>query len=137
MTSEFKVIDPKAYWAERAADAAVFIKDVTVTARLATAGEEIVTQMKDGHVETTNTANDGDVIIRNPSGEEYIIGGAKFAQRYAGAERLSATYGDFKAAGQPTPCVRLTEDVEFTAPWGTPMQIKKGGVLVIGGANDI
>ena len=58
-----------------------YAKTARITAREGIVGEEIVTRMKDGHEETKNTVKEeGDMVVRNPNGEEYIIDAKTFAK---------------------------------------------------------
>ncbi len=135
MTTDFTNIDAAAYFAERKQFAVLYRKDVTVAARPAIPGESLTTVMADGHIETVNTAKYGDMMIRNPSGECYFIGGSTFTQRYASEEGGAPDINGFltfRAVGGAIPCVRLSENVSFLAPWGEEMKIKKGGVLISG-----
>lgn len=103
--------------AEALAEAPVFAKQGTVRARVATEGETITTTLADGKEETTNTANAGDYIVTNPSGEEYIIGAEKFEGRY----KATAEEGVYAANGF---CRAITnphgEEIEIMASWGEP-----------------
>ncbi len=56
------------------AKAPVYRKQGQVNARLAETGEKIATMLASGAKETDNTANEGDWIVTNPSGEQYIMG---------------------------------------------------------------
>lgn len=56
-------------------------KTAKVTARTATEGERVDTIMKNGLVETTNTAKAGDYVVTNPGGEQYLVGKEKFEKR--------------------------------------------------------
>lgn len=68
------------------AEAPVFKKQGQVTARRAEAGEKITTTLESGAKETDNTANEGDYIVTNPSGEQYIISEQKFLGRYEASD---------------------------------------------------
>lgn len=104
-------------WTERLASAPVFAKKGVVQARQATPGEQVTTTLEDGTVETSNTANEGDVVITNPGGEQYIIGGEKFAGRYEATEEE----GVFRAKGMARAVQNPTgADIEIMAPWGEP-----------------
>ena len=48
-------------------------KIVEVRAVPARPGERVDTIMRDGHVETTNSAQPGDMKVTNPSGEQYLV----------------------------------------------------------------
>lgn len=69
-----------------------------------------------GIVETSNTANAGDMVVTGLFGEEYIISGAKFHKLYEKvAEGVYATKPDSIKA------VVVKEEISFTAPWGSEM----------------
>ena len=114
----FKQVDRKADNILAAlASAPVFKKQGQVKARPGVPGEQVVTKLADGSEETTNTVNEGDQVVTNPSGEEYIIDGKKFADRY----EASGEEGVFNAKG----CCRAVtnpfgEPVEIMASWGEP-----------------
>lgn len=108
-------------WTERLANAPVFAKKGIVQARQAAPGERVTTTLADGTEETVNTANEGDVIITNPGGEQYIIGGEKFSSRYEATEEE----GVFRAKGMARAVQNPTgSDIEITAPWG---EVQRGG----------
>ena len=79
--------------------------------------------------ETKNVALKGDVVMSGPSGENYVVKGAKFGKLYDGnvggivypeqGPRMVAAY-----TGQQV--------VNFTAPWGESMIMKPGDYLVKG-----
>ena len=81
-----KQINPKEYVEMRLAAGdkpQLYAKTARVKARLGIVGEEIVTKMADGHVETVNTVKTADdMVVTNPTGEEYIISGETFRKRY-------------------------------------------------------
>ena len=108
------------------AGAEYYRKCATVTARVAQAGEEVVT-MVGGTQETRNVANGGDYIVRNPGGEEYIVEKAKFETRY---ELVSGSEDTYRPSGGPVRAVPLTENVRFVAPWGEEQFIKAGGFML-------
>ena len=136
--TDYLDIDAAAYFDARASEATLYRKDVVVVARPASEGEEIFTVTHGGHEETRNTATADQMVVRNPGGEEYLIDTAKFESRYAFEEgEAPSGYKRYRAVGGPMPCVRLSENVSFTAPWGTPMRIQAGGVLVNGGPGDV
>ena len=97
--------------------APVFKKQGQVNARPATKGEAVTTTLASGVKETENTANEGDWIVTNPSGEQYIISGKKFEDRYESTE----TEGVYAARGYcraiPNP---FGESIEIMASWGSP-----------------
>ena len=107
--------------------APIYEKHVIVKARKAKAGETIISTInrgKDNFKETVNRAENGDFIITNPGGEEYIIRGDKFTGLY---KKLPD--GTFKALGE-VKGIRTVANVEFEAPWGERMKIRAGGYLV-------
>lgn len=138
--TEFKKINPDDFVKDREADIQYFRKDVTVGMRPAIPGEAITTIMKDGHIETHNVAKENQVVIKNPDGEQYIIDAQKFEDRYEYSKEPSVDddgFISYDAKGGPMKVIRLSENVEFTAPWGSLMQIKAGGVIVDNGPGDI
>ena len=128
---DFKEINPEQYFDQSKAITAQ--KTATISARPATAGEEISTIMKDGHVETKNIAKAGDFVVTNPDGERYIVAGDKFLKKYLPTDNPTI----YKPNAGPVQAMPLTEDVKFKAPWGEEIAIKKGGVLVKYGPGDI
>lgn len=109
----------------------LYAKTARVMARVGIVGEKIVTKMSDGHIETTNTVkSEGDMVITNPTGEEYIISAEIFAKRY---EIDPANQKLYRPKGGAQQFLFLKEDVEFIAPWGEKQSVKKGGVLSISG----
>jgi hypothetical protein len=100
---------------KKLAEAPVFAKKSLVNARVATAGEKITTTLADGTQETVNSANEGDVIITNPGGEEYIIGDEKFTKRYEPTQEE----GVYRAKGMARAFQNDTgRPIEIMAPWG-------------------
>ncbi len=99
------------------ATAQVFKKQGQVQGRPAVVGEKIATVLASGATETTNTAKEGDWVMTNPSGEQYIITEAKFLGRYEATE----TEGVYQAKGYcraiPNP---FGHPVEIMASWGEP-----------------
>ncbi len=108
-------------------NAPMYEKYAIVEARPAKPGEKIVTRVntKGGTMEETkNQAGQGDFIVTNPGGEEYIIKSDKFSKLY---EKLPD--GKFKAMGEVR-AIKTDRNVAFTAPWGEKMNILAGGYLV-------
>lgn len=92
-----------------------FDKQAIVRARKGRIGEIIHTILADGTVETTNTAKDGDIIVTNPGGEQYIMSKDKFRSRYA----FTGEKGVFKATGTVQAIKNpLRQPISITAPWG-------------------
>ena len=108
-------------------DAKLFEKFAVVKARPANEVEIIITIVnseKGKREETRNQAKEGDFIITNPGGEEYIVRRDKFPKLY---EELSD--GSYKSIGQVR-AIQTEKNVEFTAPWGEKMKITTGSYLV-------
>ena len=99
------------------ATAQAFKKQGNVQGRPAVVGEKIATVLASGVTETNNTANEGDWIMTNPSGEQYIIAEAKFLGRYEATE----TEGVYQAKGYCRAVKNpFGKPVEIMASWGSP-----------------
>lgn len=113
---EFEKVDRKAPKILAAlAVANVYKKQGRLNARPAIAGEKVITKLASGVQETTNVAIEGDWVVTNPSGEEYIISGAKFLGRYEATE-VSGIYqakGYCRAIQNP-----FGKPIEIIASWG-------------------
>lgn len=97
--------------------AQVFKKQGNVEGRPAVVGEKIATVLASGVTETNNTAKEGDWIMTNPSGEQYIIAEAKFLSRYEATE----TSGVYQAKGYCRAIKNpFSVPVEIIASWGSP-----------------
>jgi hypothetical protein len=107
------------YFTDKLEKAPVYVKSVLVRARVATAGETTRTMVDGGTVEqTSNTAEEGDFIVTNPRGEEYIVRKDNFEARYEPTQDPSL----FRAKGQIRALTNpLDYDIKFTAPWGEEM----------------
>lgn len=102
---------------EALADAPVFKKQGRVNAHRATVGERIVTTLKGGMKETENTAKEGDWIVTNPSGEQYIVSEKKFLDRYEPTDED----GTYSAKGYCRAIVNpFGRPIEIMARWGSP-----------------
>lgn len=99
------------------ASAPVFKKQGRVEARPATAGEQITTILASGSKETANTANEGDWIITNPSGEQYIISQEKFLDRYEATSKDDVYQAKGYCRAIPNP---FGKPIEIMASWGEP-----------------
>lgn len=99
------------------AEAPIYKKQGYVKARPATPGEEITTMLKNGAKETVNKANEGDWVITNPDGEQYIIPQVKFFNRYepTNEEGMYAAKGYCRAIPNP-----FGKPIEIMASWGEP-----------------
>jgi hypothetical protein len=106
-------------------------KNVKVLARRAKKGEEIITSI-DGEKRTRNLAKSGDFIVRNPSGEEYIVSKEKFTDRY----KLSSDapdfpdYKEYQATGIVWGFQYKGPDSRIEAPWGEEQIVKSGDMIV-------
>ncbi|MEX1018394.1 MAG: hypothetical protein WDZ49_01975 [Litorilinea sp.] len=120
---EFTVIDTADF---DFTDAPYYKKCAIVSARAAMAGETIETVV-DGLTETVNVANDGDYVVSNPGGEEYIVEKDRFESRYT---LIEATENQFLPTGAPVQIIELDQNVEFEAPWGETQYILAGGFLI-------
>ena len=112
-----------------------YAKRAWISARPGKVGEEIVTVMKDNHKETKNTVkNEGDMVVTNPSGEQYIIEAKTFAKKYEIDPHNPERY---RPIGGLQEFMILKENVMFEAPWGEQMMIKKGGALNVTNMDEI
>ncbi len=85
--------------------------------------------MNNGLKETQSTVlNEGDMIITNPSGEQYRVSADIFKERYTADPDNN---GEYFPNPIPQKMLFLTEDISFRAYWGEDMHIKKGGTLNI------
>ena len=102
---------------EALADARIFKKQGHVQARPATEGEQIVTTLKSGAQETTNTAKADEWVMTNPSGEQYIISKEKFFSRYEETDEdgIYQAKGHCRAIKNP-----YGKPIEIMASWGSP-----------------
>ena len=99
------------------AEAGKYSKKGQVHIRPAIQGEQVTTVLEDRSIETTNTAKEGQFVVTNPGGEEYIIGADKLVQRYQPTEEE----GVFKARGAVRAFRNQTgRPIQITAPWGEP-----------------
>ena len=128
--TDFKPIDPNNV---DLSDVRRARKCARVRAHQVTHAEEVKSVMEDGFDETRNTAQPGDYIVQNPTGEEYVTSKDEFEQRYQQTEQP----GVYEPISPPVRVVELDDNVRFQAPWGEEMRIKAGGVLVIQDSGEI
>lgn len=98
------------------AKAPIYKKQGEVRVVFAKGGERVITVLAGGLEETVNTANPGDVIITNPTGEQYIIDQTKFLKRYepkAGASDIYVAKGYCRAIDNPEGA-----PIQMMASWG-------------------
>ncbi len=111
-----------------------------IEAKEAKGGEIILTITSDG-LETQNTAEKGDYIIRSltEAGEEYIIKKEKFTNRYKYFKKGENGFKIYKPIGKIKAIVisqdildllKVNKEFFFVAPWGQEMIAKKGDYLV-------
>ena len=110
-----------------------YAKFARITARPGIVGEEIVTNTSEG-IETKNTIEEeGDMVVTNPDGEEYIIKSAIFTKRYEATE----VPGVYKPKGGPQQFIQIEEPISFIAPWGQEMNIAADGYLNVTNPDDL
>lgn len=100
------------------AKAPVFKKQGRVEARPAlNSAKRFTTVLEGGAKETVNKANEGDWVVTNPSGEQYIISEKKFLGRYEAADEkgIYAAKGYCRAIPNP-----FGKPIEIMASWGSP-----------------
>ena len=115
-----------------AANGAVYNKIVVEkTARPAVAGEVIDTIIN-GEVETSNTANEGDMIITGLAGEEYIISGNKFHKLY-----VLVSGNTYQTKPDSVQAVEVSDSFSFLAPWGSEMICNVGDYIVYRSQEDV
>lgn len=107
----------------------------TVEARLAKMGEKIDT-IVNGKKETTNTAKNGDYVVKNPSGEQYIISGDKFNSRYQ-LQNRSIGWSLYNATGSCWAFKYEGPKFTFEAPWGEDMLVETGDYIAVAGIDNL
>jgi len=104
-------------------NAPLYRKNAEVQARQATAREEVRTALD----ATTSTAEPGDWIVTNPTGETYRVANGTFSNAY---RPIEGKVGFFEAVGVPVKVVKVEEDIAFNAPWGSLQGVRAGGYVV-------
>ena len=111
-----------------AGETKVYKKSGTFKARNGKAGEHIVTEI-DGEKETEKTVKDGEIVIKGPKGEMYVVSSKKFNERYEVDKELTDEFQDYKAKG----LIRAYEydgtSFYFTASWDEDMLCHNGDYL--------
>lgn len=99
------------------AEAPIYLKQGRIEARPAILDEEITTTLKNGINETHNRAKEGDYIVTNPGGEQYIVPGNKFLSRYepTDEEGIFTAKGYCRAILNP-----FGRPIEVMASWDRP-----------------
>jgi hypothetical protein len=120
----------------------IFIKNKNIWARKAEAGEIIITVTNDG-LETSNIANQGDMLVRNQTDakEIYVMSKDSFAERYRKTKKSVSNEIDFE---EFTPIgkiyalcidkqlltkINLDSPFYFEAPWNANMICKENDYL--------
>lgn len=129
-----KVENLKDYILSNKLDAAAgkYQKKGEIRARKGVVGEEIVTVMSNGLVETKNTVvadADGNPgwVVSNPTGERYIVKDEIFRKKY---EKIEGTQDGYRPIWNPITATQVSENICFVAPWGELMNLVSGGYLV-------
>lgn len=116
-----------------------YVKYGVVKARPAIEDEIVITIVK-GKEETRNKAKKDDMVVMNPSNEQYIIDAKKFAARYTKDDKLDKTWTLYEAKGECFGFRYKGPSFKFTAPWGELMLVENGDMIVSTspeGGNDI
>ncbi len=125
-----------------AAGAGRYRKYRNILAKRAQAGEKIETITADG-LETVNTAQAGDYIVRNTTeaGEQYLLGAEKFEKRYSplappdanGWQMYEPNSVIFAIELSPDllQCLQWPPEFYFIARWGEKMIAKTGDFLAL------
>lgn len=120
----------------------IFVKKKNIWARSAEAGEIIITVTNDG-LETSNIANEGDMLVRNQTDakEIYVMSKESFEARYIKTKKIGLVEAEFQ---EYTPvgkihalCIdkqlltklNLDNSFYFEAPWGSNMICKENDYL--------
>lgn len=106
----------------------LYRKKVNIFARISSGDEFIETFTKDGK-ETQNTTVAGDVIVKNPGGEIYVIKPEQLERRYIPLDNYDGEWREYKAIGVVSACMWEESTIEFIASWDQPMVIKHGDML--------
>lgn len=103
----------------------IYKKFAEITAIQVTENTKVDT-IVNGKNETTNNAEPGDYIVRNPDGEEYVVKKEKFDSKYEFTGQTIMINKIEKKVYTPKGKIRAfkndtNEEVELTAPWGEQM----------------
>lgn len=116
----YRVIDRKSpEILEALRDAPVYEKQALVRARRVKDDERVETTLADGTHETSNIAHEGDWVVTNPAGEEYVVPAGEFDARYdaTGTEGVYQAKGSCRALPNP-----YGAPIEIEASWGESMR---------------
>lgn len=106
----------------------LYKKSGSFDARLGKAGEHIVTTI-DGEDETKKTVKDGEIVIKGPKGEMYVVSEEKFRQRYEVDKEPTDEYQKYKAVGLIRAYEYAGDEFKFIASWDEEMICKPGDFL--------
>lgn len=96
--------------------------------RLGKPGEKIDTYI-DGEKETTKTVHDGELVVKGPKGELYVLTDAKFRKKYIVDKEPTEEYQQYESKGLVRAYEYRGEDFTFMADWGEEMICKTGDYL--------
>jgi hypothetical protein len=108
-------------------DSNLYKKTAVVNARKLRRAELILTytQGKNGiELETRRIGKPGDYVVKNPSGEEYIIAEKIFLNRYE-----HKLYSLYRPVGKVKAIKYNGPDINFYAGWGEKMILRTGDML--------
>lgn len=106
----------------------LYKKSGTFKARNGKSGEHVVTEI-DGEKETEKTVKDGEVVIKGPKGEMYVVSTKKFNDRYEVDKELTDEFQDYKAKGLIYAYEYKGPTFKFRASWDEDMLCKEGDFL--------
>jgi hypothetical protein len=109
----------------------LYRKRASMAIRPAVPGEVVETRI-DGKIETVNTANAGNYVVRGVKGEQYVITAETLASRYGPPMSDPDAHG-FREYGAKGTCHAFRYDgpaATFVAPWGKEMTVNPGDFIV-------
>lgn len=109
-------------------DVKLYKKSGTFKARKGKPGEHIVTVI-DGEEETKKTVKAGEIVIKGPKGELYVVSESKFRTRYDVNRDPTDDWQSYKALGLIRAFEYKGVSFHFTASWDEDMLCKEGDFL--------
>jgi len=103
-------------------------KKVNIFARISTGGEFIETFTTDGK-ETQRTTVKGDIVVKNPGGEIYVIEPEQLKRRYISLDTYDGEWCEYKPIGIIWAMEWQEDTIHFMASWNELMVIKHGDML--------
>jgi hypothetical protein len=103
-------------------------KKVNIFARISGGGEFIETFTTDGK-ETQRTTVEGNVVVRNPGGEIYVIEPEQLERRYEPLDNYDGEWREYKPTGIIWAMEWEEDTIYFMASWNEEMVIKYGDML--------